>query len=241
MATTYTTNAMLQMPATADRNWDVTLNANTKYLDGVAAIGLLAVTPTEIPSATLNIRVTAGSFVSANGTVGTFAGVASYALPASTTTYLWLTDSGMLSSSSTIPTTAHVPLAHVVTGPTTVVAVVDERVGPKTCGTGLGFVLKAGDTMTGTLTVQATGATSPVLIVNPAGPSIGFFGVTPATQAASLAPIVDSTTGIVSATSTLADVGASFSQAQIDANFATLAAKVNALIAALKRHGLMSS
>ena len=96
--------------------------------------------------------------------------------------------------------------------------------------------------MTGTLTVAASGTTTPALVVNPAGtPSVGFFGVTPATQAASLAAIVDSTTGVVSATGTLADVGSSYSQAQIDANFATLGAKVNALIAALKRHGLMSS
>ena len=239
MATTYTTNAKLQKPATADRNWDVTLNANADYLDGISAIGLLAVTPTEVPSATLNVRVTAGSYVSANGTVGVFPGVASYALPASTTTFLWLTDSGVLSGSSAFPTTAHVRLAHVVTGPTTVQAVVDERIGSRTCGTGLGFVLKAGDTMTGTLTVAATGSTTPVLTVNPAGPSIGFFGVIPASQAASVVPITDNTTGVAS--NTLADVGTSFSQAQIDANFATLAAKVNALIAALKRHGLMSS
>jgi hypothetical protein len=180
--------------------------------------------------------------VSANGTIGTFPGVASYALVASSTTYLWLTDSGVLSASPTVPTTAHVPLAMVTTGTTSVQTIVDRRVGSKTCGTGLGFVLKAGDTMTGTLTVAASGATTPTLVVNPAGtPSVGFFGVTPATQAASVAAIVDSTTGVVSATGTLVDVGGSYSQAQIDANFATLAAKVNALIAALKRHGLMSS
>jgi hypothetical protein len=230
---------LLQKPATADRNWDVPINANADFLDGVSAIGRLVVTPTEVPSATLNVRVTTGSYVKADGTIGVFPGVASYALPASSTTYLWLTDPGALTASSAFPTTAHVRLAHVVTGPTTVQAVVDERVGPKTSGTGLGFVLKSGDTMTGTLSVVSAGSGSPALVVNPNGPAVGFFGVTPASQAASLAPLVDNSTG--TASNAVADVGPTFSQVVIDGNFATLAAKVNALIAAMKLHGLMSS
>ena len=72
MATTYTANARLQKPATADRNWDVTLNANADTLDAVSAIGGLATTVTETPSATLNVRVAAGSFVAADGTLGAF-------------------------------------------------------------------------------------------------------------------------------------------------------------------------
>ncbi len=239
MATTYTSNARLQKPATADRNWDVPVNANTDFLDGITAIGSLIVTPAEIPSVTLNVRVSAGSYVKADGTVGAFAGTASYTLPASATTYLWLTDAGVLSSASAFPTTAHVRLAHVVTGPTTVQSIVDERVGSQTAGTGLGFVLKAGDTMTGALTIAATGSTTPVLTADPNARTVGFFGVTPAGQAQALAAIVDNTTG--TASNTLADVGPSYSQAQIDANFATLAAKVNALAAAMKLYGLMSS
>ena len=239
MATTYTANALLKKPATADRNWDVPINANADFLDGVAAIGLLAVTPTEVPSATLGVRVTGGSFVKADGTIGVFPGVATYALPASSTTYLWLTDLGVLSASPAFPTAAHVRLAHVVTGPSAVQSVVDERVGSKTSGTGLGFVLKGGDTMTGALSVVSAGSGAPALVVNPNGPAVGFFGATPASQAPALAPVVDNSTG--TASNTLADVGPAYSQAQIDANFATLAAKVNALTAALKRHGLMSS
>lgn len=239
MATTYTTNALLQKPATADRSWDVPVNANTDFLDGVAAIGTLIVTPTETPSATLNIRATAGNYVNADGIVGTFAGVASYTLPASATTYLWLTDAGVLSASAAFPTTAHVRLAHAVTGPTTVQAVVDERVGSKTCGTGLGFVLKAGDSMTGALALVSASTGARVHVVDPNAPAVGFFGVTPAPQAPALAAVVDNTTG--TASNTLNDVGPTYSQAQIDANFATLAARVNALTAALKLHGLMSS
>jgi hypothetical protein len=239
MATSYTANALLQKPATADRYWDVPINANADLLDGISAIGLLLVTPTEIPSSTLNVRVTGGPYTAADGTVGTFAGVPSYALPASSTTYLWLTDAGILSASAAFPTTPHVRLAHVVTGPSSVQSVVDERVVSRTCGTGLGFVLKAGDTMTGSLSVASPSTGTAAFVVNPSAPSVGFFGVTPATQAPALAPVTDNSTG--TASSTVADVGPTFSQSQIDANFATLAAKVNALIAALKRHGLMSS
>ena len=239
MATTFTANALLMKPATADRNWGVPVNANADFLDGVAAIGLLIVTPTEVPSATLNVRATGGSYVKADGTIGVYPGIASYVLPASSTTYLWLTDSGVLSASSAFPTTAHVRLAHVVTGPSTVQAVVDERVGSKTCGSGLGFVLKGGDTMTGTLSVVSATSGAPALVVNPNAQAVGFFGVTPASQAPALAPVVDNSTG--TASNTIVDVGTTFSQVQIDANFATLAARVNALIVALKRHGLMSS
>ncbi len=238
MATTFTANALLKKPAAADRNWDVPVNANADFLDGVAAIGLLIVTPAEVPSATLNVRVTGGSYVKADGTAGAYPGAAAYALPASATTYLWLTDAGVLSASSAFPATAHVRLAHVVTGPSAVQAVTDDRVGPKTCGTGLGFVLKGGDVMTGALSlVSASGAKT--FVVDPTAQAVGFFGAAPATQAPALAAVVDHSTG--AASDTLLDVGPAYSQTQIDANFATLAAKVNALTATLKRHGLMSS
>ncbi|GAC1463672.1 MAG: hypothetical protein NVSMB9_01400 [Isosphaeraceae bacterium] len=61
----------------------------------------------------------------------------------------------------------------------------------------------------------------------------------PAAQTPPLAAIVDNSTG--TASNSIVDVGSTFSQAQINGNLATLAAKVNALITALKRHGLMSS
>ncbi len=68
---------------------------------------------------------------------------------------------------------------------------------------------------------------------------IGFFGASPASQAPALTPLTSSSPGVAS--DTLADVGTAFSQAVLNNNFASLAAKVDALIAALKRHGLMGS
>jgi hypothetical protein len=244
VATTFTANALLQKPATADRNWDVPLNANSDFLDGVAAIGRLLVTPTETPSATLNVRVTAGTYVKSDGSVGSFPGAGSYGLPASTSTALWLTDPGVLSASAAFPTTPHVRLATVVTGPGSVQSVTDERIGPRTCGTGV-VASGAGATPAGPETVSvpfsvvspSTGVTT--FAADPTVPAVGFFGAAPATQAPALAAITDATTGVASAS--VVDVGSTFSQALIDNNFATLTARVNALTGALKRHGLMAS
>jgi hypothetical protein len=239
VATTFTANALLKKPSTADRYWDVPLNANSDFLDGVSAVGQLLVTPTEVPSATLNVRVTAGNYVMANGTVGSFPGVSSYALPASTSLVLWLTDAGVLSASAAFPTSPHVRLATVVTGPASVQTITDGRVGLRTCGPGAGFVSKSGDTITGPLSVASATTGVAALAADPNAQVVGFFGATPATQAPALAPLSDTTTGVAS--STVVDVGPAFSQSQIDNNFATLTAKVNALIAALKRHGLMAN
>ena len=243
MATTYSANARLQKPATSDRQWDVPINANTDALDAMTALGALAVTPTETPSATLQVRVSAGTFIRADGSVGISKGTATLAVAASATTYLWLDATGALASGPAFPASAHVRLAHVVAHAASIAAVVDERVQCTTAGSGLGFVLKTGDTMGGTLTIASTtstGTATPLVVADPVNQWIGFFGATPATQAAALVPLDASTTGGVAANS-LVDVGGSFAQATLNNNFASLAAKVDALIAALKRHGLMAS
>ena len=239
MATSYTANARLQMPATSDRNWDVPINANAFALDGMTAIGGLVVTTTETPSATLQVGVSSGNFIKSDETVLAFSGTPLLAVPASSTVYLWLTDSGVLSTGPSFPTSAHLRLAQVVSGPSSVLKVVDERIQCSVAGTGLGFVLKAGDTMTGPLTVVSPVSGSHLVVADPLNVLIGFFGATPASQASTLTPLVSNSPGVAS--STLADVGTTFSQSVLNNNFASLAVQVNALIAALKRHGLMGS
>ena len=239
MATTYTANARLQKPAASDRNWDVPINANADALDAMSAIGGLAVTTLETPSSSLRVGVTPGNFASSNGTVVSFAGAPSFALPASSTVYLWLSDAGLLTSGPSFPASAHVRLAHVATGPTFVLQVVDERIQCSVAGSGLGFVLKAGDTMSGPLTVASPGTGSPLVVADSVNRVIGFFGATPASQTSALTPLATNSPGVAS--DTLSDVGATFSQSLLNNNFASLAAKVDALIAALKRHGLMGS
>lgn len=238
MATTYTTNVRLQKPAAADRQWDVPLNANADYLDGLAAVGGLAVTALEAPSASLSCRVAGGAYLKANGTIGTYAG-GSLALPASATSYVWLTDTGVLSSGTVWPTSPNLPLARVMTGTSTILQVVDARLPYQSVGANTAFVSKAGDTVSGTLQVSNPSTGTAALSVDPVNALIGFFGATPATQAARVTALTDSTGG--TAGTTLANVGTSFSQATLNNNFASLAATVNTLVAALKRHGLMSS
>jgi len=239
LATTYTTNARLQMPGTADRFWDTPLNANANMLDSLTAIGSLVVTATETPSATLNVRVTGGSYGMANGTIGSFAGAAPLAMPASSTTFLWLTDAGVLTAGTAFPATGHVRLAQVVSGPTTITQVTDQRVQCGTRGSGLGFVLKSGDTVNGPLLIASPGSGTAVFAADPNQKLIGFFGVGPTTQAPALPPLTDATTGTAGAT--IANVGTAFSQGALNNNFASLTAQVNALIFTLKRHGLMST
>jgi hypothetical protein len=160
-------------------------------------------------------------------------------MPAASTTFLWLSDSGQLNSGNAFPTTAHVRLAQVVTGTSQVLSISDQRLGPRTAGSGLGFVLKTGDTMTGVFSIATPSTGTAVFSADPNARTIGFFGVTPATQAPVLSPVTNNSNG--TASSTIVDVGGAFSQTAINNNFATMATTVNTLIAALKRHGLMSS
>ena len=64
----------LGKPAVADRYWDQALDANADLLDALAPVGGLCVTPLELPSASLNVRVAPGCYQKRDGTVGSFAG-----------------------------------------------------------------------------------------------------------------------------------------------------------------------
>ena len=238
MATTYTPNLHLQKPATANRNWDLPINANADLLDGMTAIGGLVVTTAESPSSTLNVRVSPGNYRKGNGTIGLFAGTSTLAVPASSTTDLWLTDAGVLTTGAAFPSTAHVRLASVISSATTILGVTDQRVQFAISGTGLGFLLKSGDTIPDGANF-ALGTTTGTEIGTAPGQMLGFFGSPPATQAPTTATIADSTGATPG--SGVVEVGNSYNQSNINTNFATLTAKVNVLIAALKRHGLMAS
>ena len=50
MSNTYTSNVKLAMPAIGDTGWSVPVNGNCTTLDGLAPVGGLAVTTTEIPA-----------------------------------------------------------------------------------------------------------------------------------------------------------------------------------------------
>jgi hypothetical protein len=130
MANAYTAGIGLAEPANNDLLWGATLNANLTLLDAQAALGALAVQALEHPSTSLNIKVSAGVFRKSDGTLATYAGTASFAVTTAATNYLYLSDSGTLTASTTaFPTTGNVVrLATVVAGATTITSVADARV-----------------------------------------------------------------------------------------------------------------
>jgi len=202
MATTYTPSLMLPKPANGDRNWDVPILATINLLDSLAPLSALAVGLAEIPSASLNIKVAAGSFHSNNGSVVAYAGSTSFALTASATNYVWLTNAGTLTKGTAWPTTGgYVPLATVVTGAGTITAITDARIalGTVQCGPTFG----TGTLVAGSLVVAATSVTSAskihVWLTSPGG-TVGYVYVS--AQAAGTGFTVTSTSG--SDTSTFA-------------------------------------
>jgi hypothetical protein len=173
MANTYTPNVQLAMPAPGDRTWNMPVNGNAQVLDALAPVSALAVITTEVPSATLNVHVAAGSYIKQDGTIGVYAGCTSQAMTASTTNYLYLdlTNSGALVvNTSGFPATAHVRLATVIAGTSSITSVADARVAFYVIGSfGDGVNLTLG-TVTGTQIGTATNQ------------KLAFFGKTPIVQ-----------------------------------------------------------
>lgn len=130
MATTYTTNLALPVPAAGDSGWAVTLTDLFAILDLLAPCYAGLVRPSEAPSTTLNVDVVGFTYRKADGTLGTYAGITGNALPASTTRYLYLTNAGVLTvATGSFPTGSPiVRLAVVTTTATKIDSIVDARV-----------------------------------------------------------------------------------------------------------------
>lgn len=126
MSTTYTTNAALEKPALGDRNWSVPLNANADALDAMTAIGALCGATNEIPSTTLTLKVSAGTYIKSDNSVGVYAG-GTIALTTAVANYVWLTGAGVLTIGSAFPTTPHVRICVATCGATTITSVMDAR------------------------------------------------------------------------------------------------------------------
>jgi hypothetical protein len=173
MANTYTPNVQLAMPAAGDRTWNVPVNANAQALDALAPVGALAVVTTEVPSATLNVRVATGNYQKQDGTIGQYAGSLSQTMTASATNYLYLdlTNSGNLVVDTTgFPATAHVRLATVVAAVSTITSITDARVAFSVIGAFADGVNLTFGTLAGTQIGTA------------ANQKLAFFGKTPVVQ-----------------------------------------------------------
>lgn len=122
-----TANAGLALPDLDTSRWDQVLNANFALLDGLAPVGWLAVAPAESPSTSLNVAVAPGAFRNSARALIAYAG-GNVALPASATTYLWLTDAGAVATGTAWPGSGpYLPLATVATGAAAVASVADAR------------------------------------------------------------------------------------------------------------------
>jgi hypothetical protein len=203
MATSYTSNAKLGKPAVADRNWNVALNANADALDALSPVGKLCVTSTEIPSASLKVQVAAGTYQKGDGSVGTFAGAASLALGACQTSSLYLTASGILTvSTNGYPTTSHIRLGTVVTGPSTISSISDDRVVCAMLGTGtlpsMPYLPLTGGTLSDGASISL-GTLKGTQLGTSASQMLGFWGATPIVQPSAYTQVYTTSTKTLAA------------------------------------------
>jgi hypothetical protein len=208
MSDVYSPNIKLATPSAGQATWNNELNANRLILDAINAVGDLAVTTHEIPSASLLIDVAAGLFLDQASIVTSYAGSTSNAVTLSTTSYVYLTNTGTLTINTTgfpAAPTLYVPLAVVVAGATTIVSVSDRRV-PFTV-VGNASLPVAGGTLTDGANV-AVGTTTGTTIATSTSQKLGFFGKT---------PIVQPTVGAATASSSWTSVEQAMLQAVHDA------------------------
>ena len=238
MSTSYTANLRLGEPALDDTGWGLVLNANLSALDAQAPIGGLATVITETPSATLGVQVAAGAFISSTGVVVNYAG-STQTMTASATNYIYLTDAGALVVNTTgfpSSSTLSVPLAKVVTGTATITSVTDSRITCNSVGTAA-FLPLAGGTLTDGANI-VLGTTTGTKIATATTQKLGFWAATPVVQPSGAAQAA-LTSAAGTASTTVADVGASFSQATLNNNFASTLNLLNAIRSALVAAGLM--
>lgn len=176
MATTYTSNLKLGTPATGDTGWATVLDANRTQLETLTAIAGGCVTPAEVPSTTLNVRVAPVNYLLPDGTIGSYAGTASQAMTSGTTNYLFLNSSYSLTVNTTgFPTTAHIRLATVLAGASTITSVTDSRVYLEVP------VQLAGITFADAANIAA-GTTTGTKIGTATTQKLGFYNATPIVQ-----------------------------------------------------------
>lgn len=127
---TYLPNTKLAQPALGERGWDAALNSNVAALEANNGVSDLLVTPAEVPSASLNVRVAPGVYRANNGSTATFAGAASQAITANSTRVLYLDGAGTLQVASSYPATStlHIRLATVAASASTITSITDDRV-----------------------------------------------------------------------------------------------------------------
>lgn len=236
MSTTYTSRAQLGYPAVGDSGWGATYNTIVATLDGFNALGALAVTLAEVPSASLNVAVAAGSFVKSDGTIVSYAGTGSRAMTTAATNYVYLDDSGTLTvNTSGFPaSTFHVRLAVVVAGATTITSIADARLPFNSCGKNENTVylaLAGGDDSSGAVGV-ALGTTNGTKFGTSTGQKLAFYNATPVVQQTA----ATTTAGFTANTGTTVVSGSTFT-----GDTGSTAYTIGDVVKALKTLGLIAS
>lgn len=234
MSTTYTTRAGLGYPASGDSGWAATLNAAIAALDGFNSLGALAVTLTEVPSASLNVAVAGGVYRKADGTLATYAGAASQAMTTAATNYVYLTDGGTLTvNTSGFPATNHVRLAVVVAGASTITSITDARVSHRSEGVTT-YLALAGGTFSdsgGVVTVE-TGTTNGVKIGGSSSSKLALWGATPVVQPST----TGTSTGFTAGSGTAVNDASTFT-----GGTGSTAYRISDVVKALKQLGALAS
>jgi hypothetical protein len=131
--TTFSPDLKLGTPDLGDEGYADVLDANRAILESLAPLAALNVSPFEMPSGSLQVRVAPGRWRKSDGSTGSFAGAAALVLPASAVTAVWLAPDGTVASGLAYPAGAHVKLATVTTSATAVIGIADDRT---VCGEG---------------------------------------------------------------------------------------------------------
>ena len=182
MSNTYSPNLKLATPAPDDPDWNNALDANRQILDRQNAIGDLAVTTHEQPSASLMVDIAAGVFLNQAGAIVTYAGAMGVAVTASAVTSLYLTPAGVLTQSRTgfpVGTAPYIPLATIVSGTSTITSITDARCVFPVVGSP--FLLLSGGTLADGANI-ALGTATGTQFGTAATEKLAFFGATPIVQ-----------------------------------------------------------
>lgn len=159
------------MPAPGDRTWNVPVNANCQVLDVLNAIADFNCTTAQVPSTSLSVNVAPGQFTKQGGSLVTYAGT-TIAATASATSVLYLdgTASWVATVAASYPTTAHLRIATIVAGASTITSITDNRQS----------FTPSGAWFDGT--IINVGATTGLQLGSASTQKIGFMGATPISQ-----------------------------------------------------------
>jgi hypothetical protein len=172
MPDAFTANLNLDQIAAGDTTYVAKWAATLALLDALNALGALAVAAKEVPSTTLNVKVSSGSFRKGDGSIVSYAGTASQACTTATTNYVFLNDAGTLVVNTTGFPANCVRLAIVTAGATTITSIVDARVPWSLAGVGTPTIAAGAGAGTGpTVTIAGNDRAGRVSVLTGTAPS----------------------------------------------------------------------